>query len=158
MGKSRNPRQFTKKETIERLQEVKSYLGNKDRLSFCLSGICVPSGYKPEEDESYYAAPQLENSSFKWLADNTRSFIGHDWRNDPRFLSGSASKFVDYSFKDGAVIGQCVVVVFYSYKDGGTTKVSSLWLGTWHHAPIVAWANSFEIKVNFLPKYIDLIH
>lgn len=160
MPKQRDPRQFTKKETIQRLQEAKGYLGNKERLAFFrTNNVLLPSGYKPDEDESYYAAPKLSEFDIECLINSTKSFVDYNWRNDKRFSAGSAVNFVGSSFGMGAVIGESVAIMFYSWKKDATTKVASLWLGTWHHAPIIVWGSRLDnVRIDFLPSYIDLIH
>ena len=166
MGKPRNPCRFTKKETIERLQAAKSYLGNKERLAFTQTcSIYVPAGYKPDEDESYYAAPKLSQLDIQCLTDETKGYCSaiysdnYNWRTDCRFKAVNALEFAECEFRKGASIGQSVVIIFYPWKDPDkVSKVAALWLGTWHHAPIIVWSNGSNIKVNSLPQYIDLIH
>jgi hypothetical protein len=166
MGRPRNPCRFTKKETIERLQAAKSYLGNKERLAFTQTcSIYVPAGYKPDEDESYYAAPKLSQLDIQCLTDETKGYCSavysdnYNWRTDCRFKAVNAPEFAECEFRKGASIGQSVVVIFYPWKDASkVSKVATLWLGTWHHAPIVVWSSGSSIKVNPLPQYIDLIH
>ena len=160
MAKPRNPYRFTRKETVERLQAAKSYLGNKDRLAFMQTrSIYVPAGYKPSEDESYYAAPRLSAFDIQCLTDDTESYCNYNWRADSRFKAFTATEFTGSAFSKGASIGESVVIIFYPWKDESkVSKVATLWLGTWHHAPIVAWSNGSSIKTNHLPAYIDLIH
>lgn len=158
--KPRDPRQFTKKETIERLQEAKSYLGNKERLAFLrTNNVLLPLGYRPDEDESYYAAPKLSELDIGCLMDSTKSFIDYNWRDDKRFSRGSATDFVNWSFGRGAVIGESIAIMFYSWKSDATTKVATLWLGTWHHTPIIVWGSRLDnVRIDFLSNYIDLVH
>lgn len=166
MGKPRNPCRFTRKETVARLQATKSYLGNKERLAFMQTcSIYIPAGYKPDEDESYYAAPKLSQFDIQCLTDETEgcysAIYNNDcnWRVDGRFKAVNALEFAECEFRKGAFIGQSVVIIFYPWKDESkVSKVATLWLGTWHHAPIVAWSNGSSIKVDPLPEYIDLIH
>lgn len=166
MGRPRDPRRFTRKETIERLQEAKSYLGNKERLAFMRTGsVYIPAGYKPDDDESYYAAPKLSEFDLQCLADETKSFIGHNWRADNRFRILNAVEFADWEFGRGASIGESVVIVFYPWKDKTkTSKIATLWLGTWHHSPLVAWTGGIfaignpKVRVDYLSNYIDLVH
>lgn len=127
--------------------------------------VYLPAGYDPEDDESYYAAPRLSEFDVQCLTDDTKSFLGYDWRADSRFKMLNAIEFTDWTFGKGAVIGQSVVIVFYPWKDRTkTSKVATLWLGTWHHAPLVVWTGGIfaigdsKIRVDFLSKYIDLIH
>lgn len=128
--------------------------------------IYLPAGYEPDKDESYYAAPKLSEFAIQCLTDDTKGFLGHNWRADNRFRMLNAMEFVDWEFHGGASIGESVVIVFYPWKDKTkTSKVVTLWLGTWHHAPLVAWTGGIlaagkdpKIKVDFLPKYTDLIH
>lgn len=160
MGKPRNPYRFTRKETVARLQATKSYLGNKERLAFMQTcSIYVPTGYKPTEDESYYAAPKLSEFDIRCLTDDTESYCNYDWRADNRFMAFNAIEFTESAFNRGASIGESVVIIFYPWKDESkVSKVATLWLGTWHHAPIVVWSNGSSIKTDSLPEYIDLIH
>lgn len=148
------------------MQEAKSYLGNKERLAFMRTGsVYIPADYKPDDDESYYAAPKLSEFDLQCLADETKSFIGHNWRSDSRFRMLNAVEFTDWEFGRGASIGESVVIVFYPWKDRTkTSKIATLWLGTWHHSPLVAWTGGIlaignpKIRVDYLSKYIDLVH
>jgi len=166
MSKARNPKQFTRKETIERLQEAKSYLGNKERLAFMrMNSVYLPSGYDPLLHESYFQAPKLSEFDVQCLIDSTKSLIGHDWKIDARFIASNAAEFVDWSFDKGAVIGEAIAIIFYPWREKvKTAKIATLWLGTWHHTPLVAWSGGIlaigdpKVKVDFLPKYIDLVH
>jgi hypothetical protein len=160
MGKPRNPYRFTRKETVARLQATKSYLGNKERLAFTQTfSIYIPAGYKPGEDESYYAAPKLSAFDIQCLTYDTESYCNYDWRADSRFRAFTATEFTEFAFNKGASIGESVVIIFYPWKDESrVSKVATLWLGTWHHAPIVVWSDGSSIKTDSLPEYIDLIH
>ena len=135
--------------------------------------IYLPAGYEPDKDESYYAAPRLSEFAVQCLVNDTKGFIGHDWRGDIEFKRINTVQFVGWCFGHGAAIGETVRLVFYSWKRPGcaviaqpkTTKFATLWLGTWHHAPLIAWTGGIlavgedpRIKVDFLPKYTDLIH
>lgn len=160
MGKPRNPYRFTRKETIERLQSTKSYLGNKERLAFMQAeSIYVPAGYKPNDDESFYAAPRLAQFDIQCLVDNTEAYCNYNWRTDRKFNALNAIEFTELKFRKGASIGESVVIVFYPWKDEDkVSKVATLWLGTWHHTPLVAWSDGSGIRTEFLPEYIDLVH
>jgi hypothetical protein len=160
MGKPKNPYRFTKKETIVRLQATKNYLGDRERLAFAQTySIYIPAGYKPNEDESYYAAPKLSAFDIQCLTDDTESCCNYNWKADSRFRAFTATEFTESAFSKGASIGESVVIIFYPWKDESkVSKVATLWLGTWHHAPIVVWSDGSSIKTEFLPQYIDLIH
>lgn len=172
MFKRRNPSQLTKAETIERTRDAKSYLGNKERIAIRRTGqIYLPSDYNPDSDESYYAAPRLSNSQLDQISQQTVSLVTTDWSDlkTTKFIRTAVVDFVRLSFQTGAAIGETVEIVFYPWKDRDTasklvaTKFATLWLGTWHHAPMVAWTagilmvGEINVKVNFLPKYSDLI-
>lgn len=128
--------------------------------------VYTPPGYDPESDESYYAAPRLQALDIKLMSEDTLSFVGYDWLDDTRFKRAHATQFVDWCYGKGAIIGETVSLIFYSWKKPDcsviakpkATKFATLWLGTWHHAPIVAWSDGSNVKVNFLPEYIDLVH
>lgn len=163
----RDPRQLTKRETVKRLQAAKEYLYNKDRIAYMRTNVvCTPNNYNPECDSSYYAAPKLSAIDMRRLADDTLSLVDYGWPDDARFKRTNAAQFVGWCFGSGAVIGETVQLVFYVWKRLDCTAISSLtatkfatlWLGTWHHAPILAWtAKDLNVKVNSLPKYSDLI-
>lgn len=167
MPKPRDPRQLTKKETVERLQAAKNYLYNKDRIAYLRTNVVyTPSNYNPECDSSYYAAPRLAVADMHKLADDALSLVDYNWRDDARFKRANATQFVGWCFGHGAVIGETVQLVFYAWKrpdcaviaQPRATKFATLWLGTWHHAPVIAWtAKDLNVKVNFLPQYSDLI-
>lgn len=129
------------------------------------SNIYLPSNYDPTLDESYYAAPRLSEFGLKCLINDTKFFANHNWRTDSRFMASSATQFINCKWGTGAWIGESIAIAFYSWKDATrTTKVATLWLGSWHHAPLIAWTGGIlaigdpKIKINFLPKYSDLIH
>ncbi len=123
----------------------------------------LPSGYDPAADESFYSAPKLSALDLECLVDSTRLLIGHNWRVDARFMASNSSEFVDWAFGKGASIGESIAIIFYPWKDSvRTAKIATLWLGTWHHAPLVAWASDAgsgsNVKIEPLAEYIDLIH
>ena len=167
MGKSRNPVQFTKKEAVKRLQAAKDFLGNKERIGYMRNNVVyVPHGYDPDCDSSYYAAPRLEAASIDSIVSSTLSLVSCSWDSDVRFKRSHASEFVGWCFRDGIGIGETVSLVFYAWRRPEYSpiahlearKFATLWLGTWHHAPLIAWKSSSEAMVDFLPQYIDLIH
>jgi hypothetical protein len=164
----RNPLIFTRKETVERLQEVKSLLGNKERLAFRAAKTkFVPEGYDPDSDESYFSAPRLEDERIKFLNERILVLTSTGWLKDLSFKKLNAVDFVCWDLAGQASIGSVVDIAFYKWERDGdeyltdlpATKFASVWLGTWHHAPLVAWrqAKSPAIKVEPLPKYSDLI-
>lgn len=166
MPKERDPLHFTRKETVERLQDVKSYIGNKERLAFRFSKLqWLPDGYLPGHDESYYAAPKLEAERIQLLRDRVTILTADHWNDDRSFRKLPAVDFVCWDLGGQASIGLVIDIGFYSYvrhdkpEDETGTKFASVWLGTWHHAPILAWrhAKSPSITVDSLPKYSDLI-
>jgi hypothetical protein len=160
MAKPRNPYRFTRKETIERLQAAKSYFGNKERLAFMRTqSIYVPAGYRPKDDESYYAAPRLSAFDVQCLADSAEMYWDYNWKADDRFKAVDSTEFTGQSLGNGASIGASIVVIFYPWKDESkVSKAVALWLGTWHHAPIAVCSDGSSIKIDSLPQYIDLIH
>lgn len=173
MSKPKDSARFTRKETIERLQELKRYLGNKERLAFaCLDKKIIPEGYRPDDDRSCYNAPRLSDLSIKSLKSDAEAVFLRGWKFEKTFQRLNAFDFVSQFFGKGAAIGEAVAVIFYPWKqenscssgeDVEASKFAVLWLGTWHHAPIVAWLSAIsgsepEAKVDFLPKYTDLIH
>jgi hypothetical protein len=164
----RNSLCFTRKETVERLQEVKSFLGNKERLAFRAAKVCLlPEGYDAHSDESYFSAPRLEAEHTKFLGERALTVTASNWFADLSFRKLNAIDFVCWDLAGQASIGAVVDIVFYKWErvDDGyidevpATKLASVWLGTWHHSPIVAWrhAKSATIKLESLPKYSDLI-
>jgi len=164
----RNPLIFTRKETVERLQEVKSFLGNKERLAFRAAKTkFLPEGYDPESDESYYAAPQLEDHYVKFLSERVLTLVSANWFTDLSFRKLSTVDFVCWDLAGHASTGSVIDIAFYPWKRDDNsdtlvataTKFASIWLGTWHHAPVIAWrqAGSAAIKVESPPKYSDLI-
>jgi hypothetical protein len=164
MPKTRNSLQLTRNETIERLQAAKSYLGNKDRLAFMRTGsIYLPCNYRPEDEQSWYSAPRLSELELCSLSECTMTFAGHNWKADSRFMASNAIEFTDWAFRKGASIGEAIVIIFYPWKEKRkTAKTATLWLGTWHHAPLIAWIGGMvadqNVTVDALPKYLDLIH
>lgn len=174
----RNPYRFTRKETVDRIQEVKHFLGNKERIAFRpvltkAREIMLPPGYDSRLDESYYNAPPLSSESISFLEDRVRTGLGIAEADvilslGKNFYQGGASQFVDAVVKK-ALCGAVVELVFYSwvrhdfrpYTQPSVNKFVCLWLGTWHHCPIIAWSNGIgpntSVKTEHLPKYIDLI-
>lgn len=168
MPKQRDPLRFTRKETVERLQEVKSYIGNKERLAFRFAKLqWLPDGYLPDDDESYYSAPKLEPERLMLLGKRATILTAKHWNDDRSFRKLNAIDFVCWELGGQASIGLVIDIGFYSYKrhdqpdkeDETGTKFASVWLGTWHHAPILAWrqAKSSSATIDSLPKYSDLI-
>ena len=159
MAKTRNPLRFTRKETIARLQAAKSYLGDKERLAFMRTkSVYLPEGYKPTEDESFYCAPRLSSLDIQCLTDEAARYCGYNWRANDECYAGDSIEFTAHILLNAASIGQVVVIFFYPWVNDKATKVAALWLGTWHHAPVVAWSDGSKVSVDFLPQYIDLIH
>jgi hypothetical protein len=164
----RNSLIFTRKETVERLQEVKSFLGNKERLAFRAAKVCLlPDGYDAHSDESYFTAPRLEACHGKYLSERILAVTAGTWFTDLSFRKLNAIDFVCWDLAGQASIGAVVDIAFYKWErvdddyvnEVPATKLASVWLGTWHHSPIVAWrqAKSPAIKLESLPKYSDLI-
>lgn len=123
----------------------------------------LPDGYNPSFEQSWYSAPRLSESELRSLSKCATAFVGHSWKVDARFMASNAIEFTDWAFHNGASIGEVIVIIFYPWREKcSTAKVAALWLGTWHHAPLVAWTTSLpavqDIKVEALPRYIDLIH
>ena len=163
-----NPLRFTRKETVERLQEVKSFLGNKERLAFRAAKVCLlPEGYDPHSDESYFSAPRLQTQHTKFISERALTVTADSWFTDLSFRKLNAVDFVCWDLAGQASIGAVVDIAFYKWErvdddyidEVPATKLASVWLGTWHHSPIVAWrqAKSPAIKLESLPKYSDLI-
>ena len=168
MPKQRDPLRFTRKETVERLQEVKSYIGNKERLAFRYAKLqWLPEGYLPDDDESYYSAPRLEHERIQLLGERATVLTAKNWNADRSFRRLPAVDFVCWDLGGQASIGLVIDIGFYSYRrhdkvvddDEKVTKFASVWLGTWHHAPLLAWRKAKPATINFdsLPKYSDLI-
>ena len=121
--------------------------------------IYVPAGYKPNDDESYYAAPKLSAFYTQCFIDDAEMYWDYNWRADDRFKAVSSVEFTEQTLGGGASIGLSVVAIFYPWKnEDKVSKVAAVWLGTWHHAPIVARNEGSGIKIEFLPEYIDLVH
>lgn len=163
-----NPFRFTRKETVDRLQAVKTLIANKERLAYRAAKVrLLPEGYKPEADESYYAAPKLEDYHVQFLTERAICIASGDWFRDLSFRKLNAVDFVCWDLAGQASIGNVVDIVFYPWERNGdnyinevpATKLASVWLGTWHHSPIIAWrtAKSPAVKVETLPAYSDLI-
>ena len=167
MARKRDPNRFTRKETIERLKAAKDYLSNKERASFVKGRTLeLPPGYDPNLDESYYCAPRLSLEQQHKLYLHTAKFIGSDSINISQFFVGSVSHFIACEFDLGAPIGATIDIAYYSWSNLEVRRLATLWLGTWHHTPLIAWAkvgklgDSTEpaIRFDYLPKYMDLIH
>lgn len=168
MPKQRDPLRFTRKETVERLQDVKSYIGNKERLAFRYSKLqWLPEGYLPDDDESYYSAPKLESERIQLLGDRVITLTAKHWNDDRSFKKLPAVDFVCWDLGGQASIGLVIDIGFYSWKkpdcseihEAVATRLACVWLGTWHHAPLLAWRKAESASINFdsLPKYSDLI-
>lgn len=164
----RNPLIFTRKETVERLQEVKSLLGNKERLAFKNAKTrFLPDGYDAESDESYFSAPRLAAEHERFLRERVLVLTANDWFKDLSFRKLNAVDFVCWDLAGQATIGTVIDIAFYKWErvnddyvdEVPATKFASVWLGSWHYSPIIAWrqAKSPAIKLESLPKYSDLI-
>ena len=166
MKGKRDPNRFTRIETIHRLKEAKDYLSNKERAAFLPGTVYLPPGYYALSDENYYAAPRLDLQQKQNLQSYV-SLLGRiDWSLNGTFFVGSVSQFVDSRFHLGAPVGTTVDIVYYSWSNLEARKFAALWLGTWHHSPLLVWVKARKpedqaepvVKFDFLPKYIDLIH
>lgn len=167
MGRRRDPDRFTRKETIERLKAAKDYLSNKERASFVKGRTLeLPPGYDSTLDESYYCAPRLNAKQRHRLYLHTLELTDLRSINGTQFFVGSVSHFVSCEFDLGAPIGATIDIAYYSWSNLEVHKLATLWLGTWHHAPLLVWAKVGElgdstaptVKFSPLPKYMDLIH
>lgn len=168
MPKPKNPTKLTRVETISRLQEVKSYLGDKERLAFRDGGLIVrlPETYNPDDDESYYRAPKLSPVSMELLKTRLEGISIGSWVGDIRFKKTNVHEFINSYICGGAYIGSTVDIAFYRWRrfsqgldQFDTTKLAVVWLGTWHHCPIVFWRSIGEskVRIDYLPKYLDLV-
>jgi hypothetical protein len=164
----RNPLTFTRKETVDRLQEVKNFLGNKERLAFRATKLQIlPAGYDASSDDSYFSAPKLEDFYVQSLKEQISTLTSNQWFTNQSFRKLNAIDFVCWDLAGQAPIGTVVDIAFYKWERNGdeyltevpATKFASIWLGTWHHAPVVVWrsAASLAFRVETLPAYSDLI-
>ena len=170
MKGKRDPNRFTRIETIHRLKEAKDYLSNKERAAFLPGTVYLPPRYYAPLDENYYAAPRLDLQQKQDMQSHTLQLSGMDWGFrllfGGTFFVGSVSQFVDSRFHLGAPVGTTVDIVYYSWSNLEARKFATLWLGTWHHSPLLVWTKAKKpedqaepvVKFDFLPKYIDLIH
>lgn len=153
----RDPVFFTKREAIARLQAAKSLLAIRERVAFgrtgCTLGIL---GYDPEAEESFYKAPPLGEGAISWLGDCALAAEDAGRWESPSSAS-PASQFVGSNFYGRVPIGEVVKLLFFAWGKSSATKAAALWLGTWHHAPIVACCNAGKLTVQSLPAYSDLI-
>jgi hypothetical protein len=167
MGRRRDPDRFTRKETIERLKAAKDYLSSKERASFARGRILeLPPGYDSTLDESYYCAPRLNLEQQRKLYLHTVELADLRSINATQFFVGSVSHFVSCEFDLGAPIGTTIDIAYYSWSNLEVHKLATLWLGTWHHTPLLVWIKASKpvdstgptVKFSPLPKYMDLIH
>jgi hypothetical protein len=164
----RSPLVFTRKETVDRLQEVKNFLGNKERLAFRATKLrFLPANYDAGSDESYFSSPKLEEFCVQSLKERIACMIRDQWFTDVSFRKLNAVDFVCWDLAGQAPAGTVIDIAFYKWERSGddylnnipATKFASVWLGTWHHAPVVVWrqAGSSVIKTEIPPAYSDLI-
>jgi hypothetical protein len=148
---------FTKIEVIRRIKEAKSYLGNKDRIFIGRAIDVVPVlGYDPLSDDSYWNSKTMDIDYLKMLLAATLP------RVKALDFSCSVSAPKSYlAFEERHLeFGLTVPIMFYPFSQKkDTKKYSLLWLGTWHHAPIVVWKEDKWVRFNGekLPHYIDLL-
>lgn len=175
MPKQREPHYFTRKETTERIQEAKVFACGRERaalrLSFPYSIVFLPTEYDPRLEESYYGAPPLSD---QWRNMLSKRIAEAEWslQTDSDFEKTDVSAFVK-SFPDRrAPVGCAVDLLFYRWvrhdlrenAEDSPTRFATLWLGTWHHCPLLFWrksdvtiGNQALVKVDRLPRYLDLI-
>lgn len=166
MKGKRDPNRFTRIETIHRLKEAKDYLSSKERAAFLPGIVYLPPRYFAPLDENYYSGPRLEPEQRQDMQSHTLQLSGMDWSLSGPFFVGSVGQFVDSRFHLGTPVGTTVDIVYYSWSNLEARKFATLWLGTWHHAPLLVWIQAKKpnvstepaVKFDFLPKYIDLIH
>lgn len=166
MSRKRDPNRFTRKETVERLKEAKDYLANKERAAFVKGTVYLPPRYYSTLDESYFCSYRLDSGQQRGLHDNTLKLVTVTSLAGTNFFAGSVAQFVDSTFELGAPIGMTFDIAYYAWSNLEVRKLATLWLGTWHHAPLLVWAKAPKagdqtqpvVKFNPLPKYMDLIH
>ena len=167
----RDPYWFTRKESVDRLQSVKGLLGNKERLAYRASALTVlPDHYDPLDDKSYYSAPLFPETGCQLLASRLLSLTPDRWldvkcvNSGLRFRRLPAVDFVCWDLGGRTPIGAIIDLAFYSWKEDSdlprASKFASVWLGTWHHCPLVAWrsSNGEHAKFDYLPEFFDLLH
>ena len=175
MPKQREPYYFTRKETTERIQEAKVFVCGRERaalrLSFPYSIAFVPVGYDPRLEESYYCAPPLSD---QWRNSLSKRIAYANWslQADSDFERIDVSAFVKSLPDRRAPVGCAVDLLFYKWvrhdlrgnAEDSPTRFATLWLGTWHHCPLLFWRNNDVtiksealVKVDRLPRYLDLI-
>lgn len=153
----RNPFRLTKKEVIERLDATKKFLYNRERVSYFSSSVVIPvPNYDPEDDSSFYSAESMNSGE---LLDVLNHMISaYPDVVDVPFTFNEKGKFVN-SRDHITMIGSTVGLLFYPYSSSLITKHCALWIGTWHHSPIVYWraSDTKKIRCEKIPQYADLI-
>ena len=160
---ARNQFVFTLREMHGRLRAAKSFLAANDRVRYVRSdsSICVPN-YDPESIDAFLCKSGVDT-------DILSSFV----LDLPRICSSVEDSVVcsepdPISFTENPrqprKIGLVVPMLFYERPASVIRLYAALWLGTWHHAPVIAWGNaallkkgSATIMCQKLPAYSDLL-
>lgn len=174
---------FTKKETIERIQEARRYLerGVRSRAAYSRVNMTMtPRGYVPTEIESSFSAPPLEPDYRNLLISGAYRTSREGYGvlsliREKIMFRGTSKDFVE-SFgttldDQKASFGEVFDIVTTPFHDPGRKEFLSgikprkiaisfcrLWIGTPHHAPIgyFTWCDR-PGTLHTLEKYTDLL-
>jgi hypothetical protein len=166
---NRDPFKFTQREMRRRLKDAKDFLANKERVRFICSAaqICVP-GYDPESIDAFLCKAGVDLEilrSYLVTAQSRYKMIVSD-----NVQLNSESSPTNYVKRDGqpTTVGIVVPILFYPFTSLDITRYAVCWIGTWHHAPVIAWTadsvakTGSEIKeppimCQKLPAHSDLL-
>lgn len=158
----RKPGRLTNKELNERLKSAKDYIANKERVKFIHSVSFIDLlEYNPNDVSAFLCKEKL---NLKLLEEELltviRIYPSLYALDSPLGDRSSPDPFTYSKDKEQSKnIGLLVPMLFYPYASGVITKHAICWVGTWHHAPCIAWCarNTFQIKSERLPSYSDLL-
>lgn len=155
----RNPFAFTLKEMNERLKQAKDYISAGERVLFAHSdkNIALPD-YDPESIDAFLTKSRLRFSDLDRELLNTAvafdclSNVVQNTSPDPFTYCRNKTQ--------SRKVGTVVPMFFYKPGRDRVLRYAVCWLGTWHHAPVIAWTDRSAIngrKIESLPFYSDLL-
>jgi hypothetical protein len=154
----RNPRVFTIKEMNQRLKVAKDYIATNDRVRLIHSNDCIALDYDSESIDAFLTKERLDHSLLQDAVFGV--IVDYVFASDIPNYKFATDPFTFCRAKDQSRdVGLVVPMVFHRPNSDLITKHAACWLGTWHHAPVIAWNNrkEAEIKVEKLPFYSDLL-
>lgn len=155
----RSPHLLTKKEVNERLKSAKDYISLNERVRIKHSSrVLLLPGYDPESVDACLHTKSVDDGL---LSAFVKTFSQAQDRLTPEFLEETDPDPYTFSRKSSNArhIGSVIYIALYSATTSKIRTHACCWIGTWHHAPVLAWkpVPAVKIRVEKLPSYSDLM-